>query len=50
MTLPAAHAGHYALYALYAVPVLVVGGSILSSAIRDRRARRDGITPRSPAP
>jgi hypothetical protein len=48
--LPLAHAGHYALYVLYAVPVLVVIGSILLSVIRDRRARRGGVTPRSPAP
>jgi heme exporter protein D len=50
IALPLAHAGHYALYVLYAVPVLVVIGSILLSVIRDRRARRDGITPQSPAP
>jgi hypothetical protein len=48
--LPLAHAGHYALYVLYAVPVLVVIGSILLSVIRDRRARRDAVIPRSPAP
>jgi hypothetical protein len=44
IALPLAHASHYALYALYAVPVLVVLGSILSNVIRDRRARRDGVT------
>ena len=49
-TLPLAHAGHYALYVLYAVPVLVVIWSILLSAIRDRRTRRDGVNPRTPAP
>jgi hypothetical protein len=37
---PLAHAGHYALYLLYAVPVLIVIGSIVSNAVRDRRARR----------
>jgi len=48
--LPLAHAGHYALYVLYAVPVLVVIGSIVSSVVRDRRARREGLNPPSPAP
>jgi hypothetical protein len=50
IVLPLAHAGHYALYVLYAAPVFVVIGSIVSNLIRDRRARRTGVTPRSPAP
>ena len=32
-----AHAGHYALYELYVVPVVVVLGSIVLSALRERR-------------
>ena len=40
--LPLAHAGHYALWVLYALPVLVVVGAILRSAIAVRRDERDG--------
>jgi hypothetical protein len=40
MALPLAHAAHYALYALYGVPVAIVLGSILMTAIRERRERR----------
>ncbi len=40
-----AHAGHYALYVLYAVPVVVVLGSIVLSAVRERRERRAGVSP-----
>ena len=36
MLIPLAHAGHWAVYVLYAVPVLIVLGSILVTAIRSR--------------
>jgi hypothetical protein len=36
--LPLAHAGHYALWVLYVLPVLVVVGAIIRSAIAQRRA------------
>jgi hypothetical protein len=39
--LPLAHAGHYALWVLYVLPVLVVVGAILRSAIVQRRAAGD---------
>jgi hypothetical protein len=48
MTLPLAHAGHWAMYVIYAVPVVVVLGSIGVTMIRERRADR-GATP-PPAP
>jgi hypothetical protein len=32
-----AHAGHWAIYALYAIPFLVVGFSIATTLLRDRR-------------
>jgi len=35
--LPLAHAGHYALWVLYVLPVLIVVGAILRSAIAVRR-------------
>ena len=35
--LPLAHAGHYALWVLYVLPVLIVVGAILRSAIAQRR-------------
>jgi len=35
--LPLAHAGHYALWVLYVLPVLVVVGAIVRSAIVTRR-------------
>ena len=44
-----AHAGHYALYVLYAVPVVVVLGSIVLAAVRERRERRAGCR-RHPSP
>jgi hypothetical protein len=44
-----AHAGHYALYALYAVPVVVVLGSIVLGALRERRERAAGLI-RPPKP
>lgn len=47
--LPPAHAGHYALYVLYAVPVVVVLGSIVLSALRERREARAGVS-RPPVP
>ena len=37
--LPLAHAGHYALWVLYVLPVLVVVGAIVRSAIAQRRDR-----------
>jgi hypothetical protein len=41
--LPLAHAGHYALWILYVLPVLIVVGAILRSAIAVRREdRKDG--------
>jgi uncharacterized membrane protein HdeD (DUF308 family) len=46
MVLPIAHAGHWAIYALYAVPFIVVGFSIVTTTLRQRRegreAERDG--------
>ena len=38
--LPLAHAGHYALWILYVLPVLIVVGAILRSAIAVRREER----------
>jgi len=35
--LPLAHAGHYALWIFYALPVVVVVGAIVRSAILTRR-------------
>ena len=40
--LPLAHAGHYALWVLYVLPVLVVVGAIVRSAVLTRREERDG--------
>jgi heme exporter protein D len=42
--LPLAHAGHYAVWVLYVIPVLVVVGAIVRSAILTRRAERDEKT------
>jgi hypothetical protein len=39
--LPPAHVGHYAVWILYVIPVLVVVGAIVRSAILTRRAERD---------
>jgi hypothetical protein len=39
MTLPIAHAGHWALYVLYAIPIVVVLASIVANLARDRRER-----------
>ncbi|HEX5609223.1 MAG TPA: hypothetical protein VFX45_03925 [Solirubrobacterales bacterium] len=39
MTLPLAHAGHYALWVVYLVPVLVVIAGIVRSAMVGRRDR-----------
>jgi hypothetical protein len=39
--LPLAHAGHYAIWILYVIPVLVVVGAIVRSAVLTRRAERD---------
>jgi hypothetical protein len=38
--LPLAHAGHYALWVLYVLPVLIVVGAILRSAIAVRKEDR----------
>jgi len=40
--LPLAHAGHYALWVLYVLPVLVVVGAIVRSAVLARREEPDG--------
>lgn len=42
--LPLAHAGHYAVWILYVIPVLVVVGAIVRSAILTRRAEREEKT------
>ena len=42
--LPLAHVGHYALWVFYALPVVVVVGAIVRSAILTRRAERDEKT------
>jgi cytochrome c-type biogenesis protein CcmH/NrfF len=39
---PLAHAGHYAVWVLYVLPVLIVVGAILRSAILTRREERNG--------
>ncbi len=49
IALPFAHVGHWAMYVVYAVPVVVVLSSIVVMSIRERRARRDEISP-PPAP
>ena len=43
--LPLAHAGHYALWILYVLPVLIVLGAILRSAIAVRREDREDGEP-----
>lgn len=35
--LPLAHAGHYALWVLYVLPVLVVVGAIVRTALAERQ-------------
>jgi hypothetical protein len=37
MSVPIAHAGHWAMYVLYAVPVVIVLASIVANLARDRR-------------
>jgi uncharacterized membrane protein HdeD (DUF308 family) len=37
MTLLVAHAGHWAIYVLYAIPFVIVGFSIASTMLRQRR-------------
>jgi hypothetical protein len=37
---PLAHAGHW-LWALYLPPILIVAGSLLRSALSERRKKRD---------
>jgi hypothetical protein len=41
MTLPIAHAGHWAIYVLYAIPVVIVSISIVATMLRHRREGRD---------
>jgi hypothetical protein len=43
--LPLAHAGHYAVWVLYVLPVLIIVGAILRSAIAVRREDREGEGP-----
>jgi hypothetical protein len=38
--LPLAHAGHYAVWVLYALPVLIVVGALLRSAILTRQEKQ----------
>ena len=47
MVLPIAHAGHWAIYALYAIPFIVVGFSIVTTTLRQRREGRDTERERS---
>jgi hypothetical protein len=47
--LPLAHAGHWAVYVLYAVPVLIVLGSILLTAVRSRGEEEDDADASGPA-
>lgn len=42
--LPPAHIGHYAVWLFYALPVVVVVGAIVRSAILTRRAERNEKT------
>ena len=42
-----AHAGHWLMYILYAVPVVVVGASIVINLLRQRRQRQAGRSPGS---
>jgi hypothetical protein len=42
-----AHAGHWLIYVLYAIPVVVVGASIVISLLRQRRARHARHSPES---
>jgi hypothetical protein len=37
MTLLVAHAGHWAIYVLYTIPFVVVGFSIATTLLRQRR-------------
>jgi len=39
-TLPSAHVGHY-LWALYVIPILIVVGAIVRSAVAQRRWSRE---------
>jgi hypothetical protein len=42
-----AHAGHWLIYVLYAIPVVVVGASIVINLLRQRRARQASHSPES---
>jgi heme exporter protein D len=46
--IPLAHVGHWAMYVLYAVPLVVVMTSIVVTTVRERRLRRQGVTPPGP--
>jgi hypothetical protein len=37
-----AHAGHWVIYALYAIPFVVVGFSIVTTVLRQRREGEHG--------
>jgi hypothetical protein len=37
-----AHSGHWAIYGLYAIPFVVVGFSIATTLLRERRAGGQG--------
>jgi len=37
-----AHAAHWGIYVLYAIPFVVVGFSIVSTTLRQRRESREG--------
>jgi hypothetical protein len=37
MLLPIAHAGHWLIYVLYALPFIIVGFSIVTTMMRQRR-------------
>ncbi|MDQ2675558.1 MAG: hypothetical protein M3Y34_02015 [Actinomycetota bacterium] len=45
LSLPLAHAGHWALYVVYAVPVVVVLASVVKTVVAERRARPGAKTP-----
>ena len=40
-----AHAGHWAIYVLYLIPFIVVGFSILTTTLKQRREGRDTHEP-----
>lgn len=42
LSIPMAHAGHWAMYVIYAVPVVVVLASVAKAIVSERRAAREG--------